>query len=804
MMHILRRIPVPLQMLAGMLFAFGLVFSPFLFAGHIFLAGDSFGFTYLVLQAIQPFSMQSLLADPLVGRGFPWLVTYGALEPVTHFFRLITDQYGTLAWVNYLTYAFGAFLFALFLKTGGRTALASFAGGVVLLCAPTIPFGDFTASFGLLLFSGTLLTMRFYEKRPVLITLTVIILVAYHWFVVHYNYAFLSFLGVGLFVMYEAYGKKGTLWARSLPIRIYVSGLVLGTCIGLLKLLPALAYLHYSERGGGLAFAAASTVDRLHFSHLYTWFFPYMRLPLLPYPDNGFFYGVSGLALLLLGVWAGGKKLAPLSLAWFTAFFIAVPHSPLFWIIHHLPVFHFLRGPARYFYIANAAAAAIIAVAFDQTFSEKWRRTRRCIGAIWLGIGSLFLCIAVALTIVRFFAFQTILQKLLILFDTKFYAQTSQLSLDHYHAYIERIFMQFFDAFSLASPLFLIPLILIFITGWSLRSSLSEKRPVFSRTLLAFLLVTGSLWPLFFYHARGDKQDIQEVAAMQEMEILRQGGYVLPVMPGLADFLLRTTPYGDIPEERLRYQLSLLVPNTHAMLGIASVDFYQPIQSRRMFRILALLGDEIASAPEDERLAVAKIPIAEKIEILASRLPLIQLLNVQHVVSAWELPAPFSQVAAMKSVDRLPAIRIYEVPDSRPVVYAARSITTFTPDESRATNFLKNLTSTDQSLLECLQCENLRTQNAAMKIEVQTDTPTDMRMHVESAGASVLIVSRPRMPGWRVDVDDKPVRTAIANSLFFGIPMSEGIHDVHVYISYLSLIVDSAKLLLTGTDPWLL
>ena len=267
----------------------------------------------------------------------------------------------------------------------------------------------------------------------------------------------------------------------------------------------------------------------------------------------------------------------------------------------------------RWLFLANAAIAVLIAGAFDASIKAEAQKAVRRVGKIFFGIGIVALCISVTLLIVNVLASESIISSLHAYFDAHMYAQTSGLPLEHYHDRISGMWRELVLDFSLLSPRFLFALIGVFLTGWWF-----WRRKITERALVALIII--SILPLlFFYHPKEGRSHIADIAEMYASAHLNDQGYVMPVMPGLADFSVRTTQFGDTPEERLRYQLALLLPNRHSLINVRSLDFYQPIQPSRMGRLLAAIGSEVAPAPQEERVAFAQGSIEDRIDSILRR-----------------------------------------------------------------------------------------------------------------------------------------------------------------------------------------
>lgn len=757
---------------------------PLLVGTHIYSAGDTLGFNYPALKALQPFSINSLLSDPLSGRGFPWLVTYGTLSPIAHTLRLVFNEYQTLAWLVYIYFSLGAFFMALFLKRSGRSDAAAFIGGLVYVCAFfSIGDGDYPLASSLPIFSALLLVLQSAQKKFVLNTILISLIISYGWLSGHFNFVPLILCASGVYALWKfSNGDRKSIY--SLFIGAFVGG-----AVGMIKLIPALAYVQLSERAGGISVADAASHGSLHLSALYTAILPYLRLPVLGGNAGEFFIGALPLALLFVGLISKDKKIRFAVYAWATTILIAVPHSPLYWIIQHIPLLSYLRGPTRWLLVGYAPLAFIVAWTVDAVISGKFEKQRSRVARIAFYIGAAALTCSFIFAFIDIFASEKILSAAKEYFNANLYAKTSGLPLEHYHNYIDRTWNGLVTMFSLLSLRYLVPLLGIIFTGWYLSRKKIEAQK------LIILTIFTSFIPFFLYHGKESVKSVEKVAAMYE-GVDADSGYIMPILPGLSHFM-ESTKHGDVQDESLSYSLGLLKPNMHSLLGVKSSDFYQPIQSRRMAMLLASIGSGNAPVPYIENLSDPSFSPEERMEIIKSRYQLFAAMNVSKVVSIWDLPEPFVLNSEIKPVDRLSPIHIYDVPNVRPVVYYPKKIKIISANEDEAIDFMQSLDDKDLSLIECDKCSDI--QGGEVDIDVITDEDLLLELDVDAKLSSWIVVSRPRIPGWRVEIDGEEVETYFANGMFFGIPVKAGDHRISMRMSYKTLLSDSLEILV-GED----
>lgn len=790
-------IPVRLRLFTAYALLFGVLNAPLLAGIQIYTAGDSLGFNYPALQALTPFSLTGFLSDPMTGRGFPWLITYGTLDPIAHALRLVSGPAVTLAWLCTIYFVVGAWLFSLLLLRKGHAAMPAFIGGAVYAAGfYWTGDGDYPLAFSLPLLAALLLIIDSAHHRPLHALLLTMTATAYGWLAGHFNFVPIILVGSFVYACFLAWQSQGTWRYRLRPVITLIGGTAMGSAFGAIKLVPALAYLQLSERAGGLSFAAASGAGTAKLSYLYTMLFPFVHLPLVPSEVGTFFLGAAGWVAVLAGVVHGWKKRKALLLGFAFCIAVALPHSPLYWALYHLPLFSFLRAPTRWFLLAYAALGVLAADGFPLLLHDMRHGMLRFVPRLFGVLAVVAATASIGLTVLDVLWGEGIVAALQAYFDEHLFAQTSGLPLEHYHRHIVGMWRQLIDSFSLLSVRFALPFAGLLATTAMLFSRSFHEKSARARQAAWCAVFLCGLFPIFLlYHGRGDPRDIARIAALYARTPVAEGP-VLPFMPAFADFLERTSVRGERTEERLPSMLGLLVPNVQALLGIESIDFYQPIQPTRMSRLLAALGSDSAPAPVEERLTLHGGSVDERVEALRKRIGLLAVLGVRHVTSIWPLPPPFRFVDSVTPAEGLKPVRIYAVPDARPFVSVERLVRIREPDEDATVAMLTG-GRTQGSIIECVACAPAAGGGTA-RVLASGALRTDIAVEMEEDGW--LVVLRPRLPGWRVQVDGKEIKTAIANSLFFGIPVTKGAHDVTLTLSYASLFADSLDRVLHKRD----
>ncbi|HMC94103.1 MAG TPA: hypothetical protein VKO16_04960, partial [Polyangia bacterium] len=177
-----------------------------------------------------------------------------------------------------------------------------------------------------------------------------------------YPYAALT-LGVwGIFWSASA-GRLG----RGIATVVWMVGLSLGLCA--VRLLPILEFM----RGHPHILPDVDIVSPLEFGEIYAAHHRARGAAGHPYvwPEYGNYLGIAAVALMAVGIWTvvwRKKALRPLltSMLVFVAFQIGnVPGFP-WWLVKHLPIFHFMRAPSRFTTVVGLFACALAGLAVDR------------------------------------------------------------------------------------------------------------------------------------------------------------------------------------------------------------------------------------------------------------------------------------------------------------------------------------------------------------------------------------------------------------------------------------------------------
>lgn len=273
-----------------------------------------------------------------------------------------------------------------------------------------------------------------------------------------------------------------------------------------------------------------------------------------------------------------------------------------------------------------------------------------------------------------------------------------------------------------------------------------------------------------------------------------------------------------------RYSVEALASSFPLQYGLESIDGYEPLQSIRQLIALAYLGSNSADiqsfgwggkSPENRELADKLGHIRSR--HLLEHLPVLRAFNVKYVLTNLELwrhsdvlRLAYSSQIPMLDAESKTTIHVYEVLDALPRAYLVpHSLTVGGPMEALEAIMSGDVDSATTALLEetdPLQSIGPRLDPANSRVDVASYTNTHLLLHVKTSGAGFLVINDAFYPGWEAWIDGQKSRILVANGWVRAIPIeSPGTHVVQlnytpplfaegIWVSLTSLVVFVAAL----------
>lgn len=593
------------------------------------------------------------------------------------------------------------------------------------------------------------------KTRPtILCVLLGSLAVAFGWLMGGYwsnLYVFLAALGFVLWLAFKSETKKRVLFRLGLA---FLAMFLLGTIIGLLQIVPTYISSQSSGRAGGLSYADAQgdTIAPLEF-------FNFFSLATGGSTDAFLYVGVVPLFFLIISFFSKEPVLKFFRWVFIVALAIAVKYSPLFWLLHALPVFNLFKSSSRFMLVGIFAASVMVGFGW-QYFAQLWqdKNTDRLLRL------SKIILIAVATAL--------ILAMPVFNFETK------------------RLVAILFS-------LLFVGLIWLVI-----------RCPSAKLFLLGLIAVADFVYAFYFFHQPILSSQLPIMVSRRIYEesppgadfLKKNPGRMLWVLPDDFDndfyFSIKVPQPSGIANTTI-YDWKTFSPNTNLFNNVASLEAYDPLLNVEAGRLMALLGAgrqlRSVSIGGEQKLDKLDLPSADQIEILKRRLPLVNFLGIKYLVTGYilaeaniKLPlASSAEFDLFKTSKLIPLLGIYDNPDAKPIAYFSQ-ITEFVPDEVVAYEKFK-ASNFEGVFVECDTSCDGKDSSGKGRVFIEKERNGYLKVRTSSSDEQFLVFSQNYLPGWKAYVDGQEVPAYKVNTIFGGIFVPAGEHEIGFEYDYWSL-----------------
>lgn len=766
---------------------FLVILTPLLFGGQIFLKGDLIDWVYPVYDFYKDSLARgdSIFWNPNVFSGFPSFIgSMGFLSPLHYLLFQALPLFTAYNLIILINVTLGLFFTWRLLQKFKLSFWAGFIGGLVYVFSQWVWVHDLTISNALpilpLLF---LILWRVKEKNDYWSVVFGGLLVGWGWLSVHFNWLVMILSAGFLFCLWLFWNNRKK-WSIILKFVLMV---LLGTLIGLFIIWPLLSYSPLSARSDGVSYqeavgGAISLGDFLRY--------------LLPYFKISFFNLASSSAQLYLGI-------LPLFFLIFifkfrsslTNFFIflfslclltSISYSPFFWFLHQLPVFSSFRAPGRWMFIGSFAAAILAGFGAHYFLTKQKDIWKEKLLRLFKWVSWLILAGLVFISLVFYLFKNRFISLAQDYFDKYVYSHTSGLSIEYYHRFIEGVFNELEQVFSIFNPRVFLSIFFIFISYFIL-NYFHRKKSILIQVLpiVALVIFINFLFIFTPFHSTISKNDfVRQPATVKFIKqdlnrfSLDEGDRIFSFLPGFSQYNKLTVPYQSGEIESFIFQSEMIAPNLNLFYDLKSVDYYDNLMSRPMSRILALIGSDRATF--GEKLADLDITTQEKTKKLEERKNLLNLLGVRYIISAFPLNEEIFPLAFETRIlsYNIP-IMVYQNQGARPLFYLADKVEVIEPNEERAYQKLLEESLEGKSIfIECLDCQDQLDVDGQGEITLIEKKNSFVHLEVKSASYQWLIFSENYLPGWQAYLDNDKIEIHRVNSVYMGILILEGEHQI--------------------------
>ncbi len=743
----------------------------------------------------------SFLIDPLNYAGYPVFATvFGFYAPWNYALAWLIGNpfaFATVAvWLTVAVFALGAFFTVAFLRELGVSFWPAYLAGVAFTIShQTQAFLPQVTNFHLLLPLLFYVLLKLDRGGSFRYVAAGAGAVAFGWLAVNFQEAFYTFLvGIGFaaFLVWQRYraGRGGVRRFLGSCLLAYL----IGTAIGLIQILPANLMAETSTRASGVPYAAA-VEDPLLPTDILRYVIPGAKLPQgIPFGTRGasvpLYMGIVPLFFFLAafgrrsaGSAVAGREALTHFFIWLFAAIVAtsVIYSPIFWVMTKLPIFSYFRVPDRWMFIAVFSASLLagigaqrlldaLAVGASSSFRRGFLRFATVIGAVFLGLVLLNVMFAVfepaAIAAAKNFFSEMLYSR---------YQPGGNVPVEHYFGIIDRVFGDLHQYFSFANPLLIGAAVSIVASliglGWVIRRGSDARR---AGALLAIVTVANFLMVKSFDYRRIPAHTFD--AAPSTIRFLQEHpGRTLPVLYEHFEEAVGRPRFGLGGPDGVIYRHAMLVPNTNLYYGVESAIIKDGLEPMAISRLMSLVGAPTIGIPRE----FPQSDPEAAARTLVERKALLDFLGIRYLVSGYAMddrvfPKAFEGSVSSK---RIP-ITIYENRDARPLVSFADRLE-FVPGSEEGIFSRYREQNFSGLLADCREpCQPGIRSFGQGSVTILDRKNTRISVRTESQEPTFLVLSQNHLPGWRAFIDGVEAPRHTVNTVFLGLEVPAGEHDV--------------------------
>ncbi len=716
-------------------------------------------------------SGDSFLWNPYNFSGFPSFVSVvGFFSPIHYLAFRFFPVMDAFHWLLFADFVLAAFFTALLLRDFGVSALGQYLGALGYVSANLVYTNALTMANAVLflpLFFWALSRIRGGGWRYAVLASAVL---GWAWLsgVTQYVlYGVIAAVAFMLFIVWQA--------ERSLRSRLLIKFLLIllaGTAIGMVQLTPTALIARESVRSGGLSYAEAS-IDPLLPSDALRLFLPYFEPPFgVPFGSKGAeaFVYLGAIPFFFLLAAFGSKSSPARFFKWLFigAGALAIVYSPFYWLLAKAPVFNLLRGQSRWMIAGFFAAAVLVGFGADRFRSTPQARSNRLLVSLF-AIASLAVTLAAVAMPLAAGTLTDVAER---------FAGSADLA--------SRVVAELGRTMDISRPEVFLPLIAALVA--SLLLVLISRRPELVRQAAGWLAIFAGLnfiaiAPLSYPAA--PRQVIADPPPTVRFLTERDGRAFNFLTDTYVDEVVGRLPSPTNRGLVERLQAAAIFPNTNLFYGIASAGYFEQIRSKNMSRLLNLLGDPYTGSSDLRGLSTRE----GQVRLFERRKGLVDFLGIRWVVSGWPLDEEkFPKVFTATVTDKKIPLSVYENRESKPFTYLAPQVRFVVGDDEEAFrvfaegNFSELVVRCGPG---CTPGVRSFGRGSVTRID-QGNAKLTLALSLNEPG--FLVVSQNNLPGWRATIDGREVPIQTVNTVFMGIPVPAGEHDIALEYSFRRLV----------------
>lgn len=793
-----RGCPPPIRILIGYIIPILILYRRLLFEGHIWL-----DFDYLIDNRVRFEILQSgllnyripLWSDSYLG-GFPIAFSeFGWFYPISWFFLFLFPMplaYHIEAAIGLLLAAVSTYLLG---RAWGMSRMSAFVGGYTYALSPfvfaTSLFINFADVFWVL--PATLLALERVAQRHYQYLVLFVVAAAAGILSGHPHIVLVLAFAASIFTVFRVswvIRDHGFLVATGF-LSLLVFGTIVAFMMGAVRILPSLALTEISTRAGGIEFADAAAGAFHPLQLILGYVYPAFDLPLIA---DGILRAEPLAYLGLLAVpMAMGAIIwrAPQRPVFFLTFLLAVSWvlacgdiTPVYGVLHSVPVFELFREPGRYLLPGILAMALLVGFGLDRLRSsnvvhEMFSRRIALAFATY------------AVVVLAFLILGTILLK------------SGGPIRDLTNRVIDRFMVGGQAAYFNEA-------------GWLgsfalVRARLDSAFTLFHWTPVFSVLTAGGIAVIFSQYGKGrlPATSLHVCACVLIIaDISLSIGHGIPTVPpeiSSAVPAVSTNVHGirngrifsfrsladkaelglgsgrDLPamDRRLLEYIflrELITPNLFSRYGLRSIDGYENLMSTRQAEVLSYVGSERTTIPGfalDDSLSEEV-----KVGMLHKRLSVLAALGVTTVIAGTDLssalgPATFSHRVDIPFDWEGPLVWVYKIPGARGDFYLT-SDWVWDDLEIPTTEALDRIVENPSTTLVDGNPGFDTSSAIEGSVELLSELPGRWKFLVHSNRPNILVLNQAAFPGWQVFLNGHPGHIFTANRFGMAVVVPPG------------------------------
>lgn len=535
--------------------------------------------------------------------------------------------------------------------------------------------------------------------------------------------------------------------------------------------------------------------DFIHF------FLPFFRLPFVSFSSPNLYVGILPLILIVI-FFVNMRKILRASrvqvrtMYLFAATFAfcalaSIKYSPIGLLVHYLPFFDAFREAPRIMFIGDFAAALLAGMTLDYIVSNRDRAKEiftpmiRWIRRIILWV---ILPVAIAASAIRIFFVDVLTGILSDYYFAHSYSPSSALPKSHYISLIASYVRQAIDEFVIYDKDVVILILFLTIAYFLLKNIATvanEKRAALFVVLVSIANLTLVYFGHFDFLPKSAYAERVESAEYIKSKILEDGmpARTHGIFP--AQTLFSALSIGcptSTASDSFHLSSELLMPNRNMDLGVDILSGYDNFMPVLYSELLDQVGAE--QSVTKAALINSRMPVADKVRIIAQRKNLLRAMNVRFVVSHYPIDDPdfVPQKRILSGACAVP-VNLYELRDYWPRYFTANKTVSLpggmTTDDIAFVKLVESEKGPFVSIAERDTDDSVRrfasADNVSKVVPVRPLYNYDGTLfEVDTPTETVFFIGNAYLPNYRATVNGEPARIYRANHAFMAIILPAG------------------------------